>query len=84
LSLQIPQDLDVLRYLDKPKTRYQVAIHLGNHTVVASAYMNRLEKLGLVFVVETRPWHRGEVKKYLITAKGRAVLRGFMEAERRT
>lgn len=83
MSIQIPHDVEVLRFLDKSKTRYQIALHFGDHFQVTRDYMDKLQRLGLVFVVKTEPWHRGEVRHYLITAKGRAILRGFEEAERR-
>lgn len=83
-SLQIPKDLDVLRFCQVPRTRYDVMKEFSNHYPTTIAYMGRLENMGLLFVLEEKDWRPGKkLKKYLITAKGRAVLRGYEEAERR-
>ena len=81
------KDVDVLKLLQKPSTRYKISKHFGNHYPTTCYYIERLEEEGFIFVVESEPWRagkKGSVKKlYLITARGRAVLRGFEEAERR-
>lgn len=83
-SLQLPKDLDVLRLCQQPRTRYELSKHFGNGYQTTIDYMERLEQLDLVFVVEETVYRPGKMKKkYLITAKGRAVLRGHEEAERR-
>lgn len=80
------KDVEILKLLQKPRTRYHVSKHFGNHYASTCSYVDRLEEEGFIFVVESEPWKSGfsGIKKlYLLTARGRAVLRGFEEAERR-
>lgn len=80
----MPKDMHVLRFLlNEPKTRYEIAAHFGNHYNTTRTYVDRLLELEFIFVASTRPWHTGEVKYYLITPKGRSMLRGYEEAVRR-
>lgn len=84
-TLRIPKDLEVLRLCQTPRTRYEVMKHFGDHYPTTISYMERLEHMGLLFVTETQEWQTRKKKKmYLTTSKGRAVLRGHEEAERRT
>lgn len=83
-SIQLPDDIKILNFLQQPHTRYQVMKHLGNHYQSTIIRLDRLEKLGYVFVSDSRPWQRDKVLKfYLITASGRAMVRGYEEADRR-
>jgi len=82
--VKFPKDIEVLKFLQQPRKRYEIAKKFGNHYASALAYINRLEELGLIFIVREEPWRAGKViKYYLITAKGRSLLRGYEEAERR-
>jgi len=85
-SIQLPKDLEILRFLQlEQRTRYEVKKKIGNHYQSTINRLDRLEKIGLVFVSETKPWRKVKVQKfYLITAKGRAILRGHEEGDRRT
>ena len=83
-SLKLPKDLQILRLCTQQHTRYQVMQHFHNHQSTTEAYMNRLLKMELLFIVKEEPYRTGKtIKWFLITAKGRAVLRGHEEAERR-
>lgn len=83
-SLQLPKDIEILKFLQEPRIRNKIKDHLKNHYASTLIRLNRLEKLGYVFVSRTEPWRKGKVMKYyLITPKGRAMLRGYEEAERR-
>lgn len=83
-SLKLPKDLDILRFCQIPRIRYEIMKEFSNGQATTEAYMTRLERMGLLFVVEQDEYRPGKKRKrYLITAKGRAVLRGYEEAERR-
>jgi DNA-binding PadR family transcriptional regulator len=58
--------------------------HFVNHYPTTLAYIMRLENMGLLFVSKEEQWRLGKTKKwYLTSSKGRSVLRGHEEAERR-
>lgn len=83
-SLQLPKDLEVLRLCQQPRNRYELAKIFGNGYQTTVDYIERLERLGLLFVSEESEYRPGKKKKmYLITTKGRSVLRGHEEADRR-
>lgn len=82
-SLQLPEDIKILKFLQQPRIRYEIKNHLKNYYASTLNRLNRLEKLGYIFVVRTEPWRGKLMKYYLITSKGRAILRGYEEAERR-
>lgn len=82
-SIQLPEDIEILRMLQTPKLRYEVMKELGNHYVTIRLRIARLERLGLVFVSREEQWRTGKTKKYyLITTKGRSFLRGYEESGR--
>ena len=83
-SIQLPEDIKVLKYLEtEPHTRYDVATLLKAHYADAAARLDRLRHLDYIFIQRDEDWHGRKRKYYLITVKGRAILRGFEEAERR-
>jgi len=83
-SIKYPKDMEILKFLQQPRNRYEIAKRFKNHYASALAYIERLEDLGLIFVLREEPWRPGKVMKYyLITSKGRSLLRGYEEAERR-
>jgi DNA-binding PadR family transcriptional regulator len=82
VSLKIPKDLDILRFLQEPHNRYQVSKHFGNHYPSIIVRTNKLQRMGLIFVIRQEQGHGPEpVKFYVITAKGQAMLRGYEEGE---
>ena len=83
-SIQLPSDLKILKLLEQPHTRYDVMKCLGNHYASTLRRIDRLEKLGYIFVYKTSPWGgTKQLKLYLITTSGRAMARGFEEAKGR-
>lgn len=81
------KDIQVLHFLQQPRSRYEIAANFGNHYATTRLYIERLDREGFIFVVSSEPWTAGKreglKKNYLITAKGRSILRGFEEADRR-
>lgn len=85
-SLKIPDDIKILRLLQQPKNRYQINQKIKKLTYPGVIKRIRvLENLGYVFAVREEHGRgpTGTVTYYLITAKGRGILRGHEEAERR-
>ena len=84
-SLNFPEDIEILKVLLRPKNKYEVHKQVSPWsypTIIRK--INKLEKEGLIFCTREEQRHGlWKSKYYLITAKGRAVLRGFEEAERR-
>jgi predicted transcriptional regulator len=80
-SLKIPKDIKVLSFCCTPKIQYEIMQEMNNGQSTVQTYIERLVKMGLLFVVEEKEYRPGKKsKKYLITDKGRAVLRA-MEKE---
>lgn len=83
-SIKIPDIMKVLRTLQQPKNRYQIRKELGLTYPKTIRWVNDLERMKYLFVLREEKGHGIKpVKYYLITAEGRAMLRGFEEAERR-
>ena len=84
-SLKVPEDVNILRLLQQPKNRYEINKDIRESTYPGiTKKVNRLMEMGLVFKVREKDGPGpGKVKYFLITSKGRSVLRGFEEAERR-
>lgn len=84
-SLKIPKDLQILKSCElQPKTRYKIAQECGNHYPTTLAIVARLMKMGYLAVSSTEKYRTGKQKTLLLTtSKGRAILRGHEEAERR-
>lgn len=84
MSLRLPKDLKILRFCLTPRKPYQIMKEFSNGQSTTKAYLDRLERMGFLVVVEKKPYRPGKItKKYLITSKGEAVLRGHEEAELR-
>lgn len=83
MSLQIPKDIEYLKYCETPHNRYQIGKHLSDPYATVCAHVKKLEEMGLLFVAKSDDGRGpGKVKYYLITDKGRAIVRGHMEAMR--
>lgn len=83
MSLQIPKDIKYLEYCETPHNKYEIGKHFSDPYATVYAHMRKLVKMQLLFVVkEENGRGPGKVKYYLITDKGRAIVRGHMEATR--
>jgi len=76
------KDVEVLRFLKNPRTRYEIAAKLGNHYATVVQYIKRLEREGLVKVVSSEEWRAsGKRRLYTITGRGEALLKIYEEGE---
>jgi len=88
MSLRIPTDMDILDCCeDQAKNTYQIAktlkINYPNYAL-AVKHITKLCEMGLLQVSRKEKGRgpTGEVKYFLATAKGVAILRGYKEGTR--
>jgi DNA-binding PadR family transcriptional regulator len=83
MTLQIPKDIEYLKYCEAPHNRYELAKQFSSPYSMICFHVKKLVNMQLLFVVkEENGRGPGKVKYYLTTDKGRAIVRGHMEATR--
>jgi len=79
-SIKVPDDIKILKFLSqRPSNRYKIKEELKMTYPSVLKKVDRLEKMGLIFVVNEKEGRgpSGKVPYYLITSDGRSVLEGF-------
>lgn len=84
MSLDMQKDVKILKYCaETAHNRYQIAKHIANHYSSTYKRVNKLVSMQLLLISRQEDGRSGlKVKFFLTSDKGRAILRGYMEARR--